>query len=180
MFARHRVDKMESPFLTAVPNVSLHMTDLAASTTIAPISHVPARPPIPPSLFDQPSLLDNTRPLHPTPSSVSLSHHASNASLDYISPTEAAHNSEPEPDPWSATIPKLDVALGGHEAGGEGHMVRGDGKGEGVRRGSVGNKKIGEAVMTRDLDYDVPTMPDIPQLEVERIKVELECPPTVG
>ncbi|KAJ3167257.1 sorting nexin [Geranomyces variabilis] len=104
-----------------------------------PPSHVS----LPPSLFQQRSLLDNTRPLISTAdSSVSLglhSHQLSTSSLDYVSPTDAtstitsattsitpttsAAAADPEPDPWSATIPRLDDALKpGSNVGGSGLM----------------------------------------------------------
>ncbi|KND04096.1 uncharacterized protein SPPG_08941 [Spizellomyces punctatus DAOM BR117] len=85
--------------------------DPSSSVNDLPSSHLD----LPRSLFSQPSLLDNTRSLLSTPSSVSLTHHTSTASLDYVSPTEASRSAEPEPDPWQATIPKLDVALNGHD-----------------------------------------------------------------
>ncbi|KAJ3147931.1 Sorting nexin mvp1 [Geranomyces variabilis] len=107
-------------------------------STDLPPSHVS----LPPSLFQQRSLLDNTRPLISTAdSSVSLglhSHQLSTSSLDYVSPTDAtstinsttsitpttsAAAADPEPDPWSATIPRLDDALRpGSNVGGSGIM----------------------------------------------------------
>ncbi|KAJ3156639.1 Sorting nexin mvp1 [Geranomyces michiganensis] len=110
-------------------------SDSNGASDLSPQSHVS----LPPSLFQQRSLLDNTRPLISTAdSSVSLGLHNHNqlstSSLDdYVSPsdaaaaarsatstltttsitptTSAAAADDPDPDPWSATIPKLDDAL---------------------------------------------------------------------
>ncbi|KAI8826985.1 uncharacterized protein EV422DRAFT_20295 [Fimicolochytrium jonesii] len=85
----------------------------------------PSRAALPPSLFNQRSLLDNTRPLISTSdSSISITQQLSASSLDYVSPSDIQRSAEPEPDPWSATIPKLDEALNGHHYGVERSPIR--------------------------------------------------------
>ncbi|TPX54406.1 hypothetical protein PhCBS80983_g05941 [Powellomyces hirtus] len=145
----------------------------------------PSRVGLPPSLFNQRSLLDNTRPLiSTTDSSVSLGHQISTSSLDYVSPSDASRSAaDPEPDPWSATIPKLDEALGSNSSSRLGmdrpleDMMREAGRrdAERRRRTSQESETHSESVVEpiKDEMPEIPVSVDTTAMELEHVKVSV-------
>ncbi|KAJ3007183.1 Sorting nexin mvp1 [Thoreauomyces humboldtii] len=145
---------------------------------------------LPPSLFNHHSLLDNTRPLISTAdSTASLGrHHVSTSSLDYVSPSEASRSAEPEPDPWSATIPKLDDALSPARRNMDRpveELMEEAARRERTRKREAANAAgapvaassptLSEGVITpiRDDDTVIPQLMDPSAMELEHVKISM-------
>ncbi|KAI9089429.1 hypothetical protein DFS34DRAFT_639435 [Phlyctochytrium arcticum] len=138
---------------------------------------------LPPSLFTRTSPLDNTTSLiSPTQSTLSLMQHNSSSSLDYVSPTEATHTVEPDPDPWQATIPKLDITLGASIPAKKADSSREGGASPLRNEGSKSRRSPGKnATLSRlpdtsaqsDMDDETFPKPDASFLYSERIKVTI-------